>query len=216
MLLLRSIAFPLDEPGTTPGRHACLLIGPITIARILGRQGEQDRRCTLRAEEPEREEGARKGRRSQKGEEEPERGEEPEREDGARKGGEPEREEGARKRNPPVLVDVCSHVNLSYSTLHPAPLFCAYLEITASRALLRTGRRRQLPQIGKFKGNASHCNTSFNLRRVTMTSAEGQRIQTYCEIIWGKGDYDVDVETDDWETYYGVVKRDFGTELDQH
>jgi len=68
MLLLRSIAFPLDEPGTTPGRHACLLIGPITIARILGRQGEQDRRCTLRAEEPEREEGARKGRRSQKGE----------------------------------------------------------------------------------------------------------------------------------------------------
>ena|SRR5277367_5268833 len=46
-----------------------------------------------------------------------------------------------------------------------------------------------------------------------MTSAEGQRIQTYCEVIWGKGDYDVDVETDDWETYYGVVKRDFGTEF---
>ena len=45
-----------------------------------------------------------------------------------------------------------------------------------------------------------------------MTSAEWQRIQTYCGVIWGKGDYDIDVETDDWDTYYGVVKRDYGTE----
>jgi hypothetical protein len=40
-----------------------------------------------------------------------------------------------------------------------------------------------------------------------------QRIQTYCEIIWGKGDYDIDVETDDCESYIGVVKKDFGTEF---
>jgi hypothetical protein len=26
-----------------------------------------------------------------------------------------------------------------------------------------------------------------------------------CEAIWGKGDYGVDVETDDWEYYQGVV-----------
>jgi len=44
-----------------------------------------------------------------------------------------------------------------------------------------------------------------------MTAAQGQRIQTYCKIIWGKGDYDIDVEIDDWVAYYAVVKRDFGT-----
>ena len=46
-----------------------------------------------------------------------------------------------------------------------------------------------------------------------MSFVQGQRIQANCEIIWGKGDYDIDVETDDWEYYSGVVKKDFGTEL---
>ena len=46
-----------------------------------------------------------------------------------------------------------------------------------------------------------------------MTSAEGQRIQSYCRIIWGEGDYDIDEQTDDWETYYAVVRRDLGTEF---
>lgn len=48
-----------------------------------------------------------------------------------------------------------------------------------------------------------------------MSSAQGQRIQAYCETIWGKGDYtyDIDVETDDWETYQAFVKKDFGLEF---
>ena len=45
-----------------------------------------------------------------------------------------------------------------------------------------------------------------------MSSAQSQRIQAYCEIIWGRGDYDIDIETDDWEKYSGVVKKDFGLE----
>ncbi|EED18754.1 hypothetical protein TSTA_124730 [Talaromyces stipitatus ATCC 10500] len=38
-----------------------------------------------------------------------------------------------------------------------------------------------------------------------------ERIQSNCRIIWGPGDYDIDIESDDWETYYAVVKRDDGT-----
>lgn len=44
-----------------------------------------------------------------------------------------------------------------------------------------------------------------------MSSVRGQRIQTNCEIIWGNADYDLDIETDDWETYACVVKKDFGS-----
>ncbi|KAI7977207.1 hypothetical protein EIK77_005412 [Talaromyces pinophilus] len=44
-----------------------------------------------------------------------------------------------------------------------------------------------------------------------MSSIQWQRIQTYCQTIWGPGDYDIDVETDDWISYYAVVKRDYGT-----
>jgi hypothetical protein len=44
-----------------------------------------------------------------------------------------------------------------------------------------------------------------------MSSIQGQRIQTNCQIIWGDGDYDIDVETDDWITYWAVVQKDYGT-----
>jgi hypothetical protein len=44
-----------------------------------------------------------------------------------------------------------------------------------------------------------------------MSSTQFQRILASCEIIWGKGDYDLDVETDDWVTYWAVVKKDLGT-----
>merc|ERR1712098_197834 len=37
-----------------------------------------------------------------------------------------------------------------------------------------------------------------------------ERIQINCKIIWGDGNYDLDLETDDWVAY-GVVKRDYGT-----
>jgi hypothetical protein len=42
--------------------------------------------------------------------------------------------------------------------------------------------------------------------------ARYRRMLSNCEAIWGKGDYDVDVETDDWEYYQGVVVeyRDYG------
>lgn len=36
---------------------------------------------------------------------------------------------------------------------------------------------------------------------LVMASAQGQRIQASCEIIWGTGDYDIDIETDDWISY---------------
>jgi hypothetical protein len=44
-----------------------------------------------------------------------------------------------------------------------------------------------------------------------MSSPQGQRIQAYCEIIWGEGEYDINVETDDWVKLMGVVKKDFGS-----
>lgn len=44
-----------------------------------------------------------------------------------------------------------------------------------------------------------------------MTDAQGARIQANCKIIWGDGDYDLDLETDDWVEYACVVKRDHGT-----
>ena len=36
-----------------------------------------------------------------------------------------------------------------------------------------------------------------------------------CKAIWGKGDYDVDDETDDWEYYQGLVVEctDVGTDM---
>lgn len=44
-----------------------------------------------------------------------------------------------------------------------------------------------------------------------MASSEAQRIQSLCQLIWGDGDYDLDLETDDRITYYVVVKKDYGT-----
>lgn len=44
-----------------------------------------------------------------------------------------------------------------------------------------------------------------------MSSIQGQRIQANCAIIWGNGDYDLDIERDDWETFWAVVRKDFGT-----
>ncbi|RWQ92843.1 hypothetical protein C8Q69DRAFT_476546 [Paecilomyces variotii] len=46
-----------------------------------------------------------------------------------------------------------------------------------------------------------------------MASARSRRILARCEIIWGKGDYDIDLETDDWSTSWAVVKQDFGDEF---
>lgn len=44
-----------------------------------------------------------------------------------------------------------------------------------------------------------------------MTSPQSERIQASCVTIWGSSDYDVDIETDDWTSYYAVVKKDFGS-----
>lgn len=44
-----------------------------------------------------------------------------------------------------------------------------------------------------------------------MATTRGERIQANCRIIWGEGDYDLDLETDDWETYWAVVKKDYET-----
>lgn len=48
-----------------------------------------------------------------------------------------------------------------------------------------------------------------------MSSARGQRIEAYCEIIWGQGDYDLELETDETDDYVTcmiVVRKDLGTE----
>lgn len=41
----------------------------------------------------------------------------------------------------------------------------------------------------------------------------GQRIQDLCRTIWGNWDYDyeLDIETDDYEEYQCFVKKDYGT-----
>ncbi|KAH7068508.1 hypothetical protein FB567DRAFT_541209 [Paraphoma chrysanthemicola] len=45
-----------------------------------------------------------------------------------------------------------------------------------------------------------------------MSSPRFQRIEANCKIIWGNdSDYDIDAETDDWEYYSCVVKKDYGT-----
>ena len=48
-----------------------------------------------------------------------------------------------------------------------------------------------------------------------MSFSEGERIESYCRIIWGEGNYDIDVECDDasYPKYIGVIKRDFGLVL---
>jgi hypothetical protein len=38
-----------------------------------------------------------------------------------------------------------------------------------------------------------------------------ERIFTNCEIIWGKGTYDLELEADDWETWWALVRRDYGS-----
>src|SRR5271156_4866994 len=44
-----------------------------------------------------------------------------------------------------------------------------------------------------------------------MSSAQGQRIEANCMIIWGNDcEYDLDIETDDYVNYMCYVKKDFG------
>jgi hypothetical protein len=44
-----------------------------------------------------------------------------------------------------------------------------------------------------------------------MSSAQGQRIEANCKIIWGNDcEYDLDIETDDYVNYTCHVKKDFG------
>lgn len=37
-----------------------------------------------------------------------------------------------------------------------------------------------------------------------------ERVQASCAVIWGPGDYDIDIETTDWTGFWAVVKKDFG------
>jgi hypothetical protein len=41
--------------------------------------------------------------------------------------------------------------------------------------------------------------------------ARGHRIQAYCIIIYGDGDYDIEFENEDCRDYYVYVRRDYGT-----
>jgi len=39
----------------------------------------------------------------------------------------------------------------------------------------------------------------------------GKRIEGLCKIVWGECDYDFDVETDDWEEYWCIIRKDLGS-----
>lgn len=45
-----------------------------------------------------------------------------------------------------------------------------------------------------------------------MSDAQGERIQANCKIIWGDGDYDLDIESDNssYPSHLCFVKRDYG------
>jgi len=43
-----------------------------------------------------------------------------------------------------------------------------------------------------------------------MSATQSKNITANCTIIWGAGEYDIDIETDDYVNYICYVKRDFG------
>ncbi|KAI0141808.1 hypothetical protein GGR57DRAFT_486450 [Xylariaceae sp. FL1272] len=53
---------------------------------------------------------------------------------------------------------------------------------------------------------------SSNADRPNMAS-QSQRIKAYCGIIWGKGDYDLSIETEHYEIFSTFVQRDYGDSL---
>jgi hypothetical protein len=40
---------------------------------------------------------------------------------------------------------------------------------------------------------------------------QGKRIQDLCKALWGNYEYELDIETDDWEVYQCIVRKDFGS-----
>ncbi|KAH9203590.1 hypothetical protein DL95DRAFT_472248 [Leptodontidium sp. 2 PMI_412] len=50
---------------------------------------------------------------------------------------------------------------------------------------------------------------------IIMTAAQGERIQANCKIIWGDGDYDLDVETDYWDMH-ALLRGTLGQASDHH
>jgi hypothetical protein len=45
---------------------------------------------------------------------------------------------------------------------------------------------------------------------MSTAEAQGKRIQANCKIIWGDAHYEIEIETDDWTSYLGYVKKDLG------
>ena len=47
-----------------------------------------------------------------------------------------------------------------------------------------------------------------------MSFTQGQRIEANCKVIWGSdSEYELDVESDDTDTYQGFVRKDFGDSI---
>ncbi|KAJ0419724.1 hypothetical protein BJY00DRAFT_313645 [Aspergillus carlsbadensis] len=57
----------------------------------------------------------------------------------------------------------------------------------------------------------THSHTHTHARTPSPSPTGGERILRNCEIIWGKGSYDLEVEADDWETWWALVRRDYGS-----
>ena len=53
----------------------------------------------------------------------------------------------------------------------------------------------------------------YSFYSIMMASLDPRHIQSYCSTVWGRGDYDVDFETDDWDKFYITIKRHYGTSL---
>jgi hypothetical protein len=43
-----------------------------------------------------------------------------------------------------------------------------------------------------------------------MSDNQGERIQNNCRAIWGDGNYELDIETDNWMDWYCYVRKDYG------
>jgi hypothetical protein len=69
------------------------------------------------------------------------------------------------------------------------------------------------PEFKSTKPSATTQSYPYN-PRTTMSSEgalQGKRIQDLCQILWGNYDYELDIETDDWEVYQCIVRKDFGS-----
>ncbi|KAL3455661.1 hypothetical protein BJX64DRAFT_294839 [Aspergillus heterothallicus] len=53
--------------------------------------------------------------------------------------------------------------------------------------------------------------TTTTTTSTTTPNPRNERMHRNCEIIWGKCNYELEIEADDWETWWALVRRDYGS-----